>query len=44
MEFFYRGRVMCMQGNMKLENFDFIVDLIDEYIDLKEAVEVKHDR
>lgn len=37
--FFYRGNVMDMQGYpMKEKNFNFIVDLIDMYIDLVEAV------
>lgn len=37
--FFYRGNVMDMQGYpMKESNFNFIVDLIDLYIDLVEEV------
>ena len=34
---FYGGEINCMQGEIKLENLDFILDLIDEYIELKEA-------
>ena len=37
--FFYRGNVIDMQGYpMKEKNFNFIVDLIDMYIDLVEEV------
>ena len=36
--FFYRGNVMDMQGPMKEKNFNFIVDLIDLYIDLVEEL------
>lgn len=36
--FFCRGNVIDMQGPMKERNFDFIVDLIDMYIDLVEVV------
>lgn len=37
--FFYRGNVMDMQGYpMKEKNFNFIVDLIDMYIDLVEEL------
>jgi len=37
--FFYRGNVMDMQGYpMKEKNFNFIVDLIDLYIDLVEEL------
>ena len=37
--FFCRGNVIDMQGYpMKEKNFDFIVDLIDLYIDLVEEL------
>lgn len=37
--FFYRGNVLDMQGYpMKEKNFNFIVDLIDLYIDLVEEL------
>lgn len=37
--FFYRGNVIDMQGYlMKEKNFNFIVDLIDLYIDLVEEL------
>lgn len=36
--FFCRGHVIDMQGTMKEKHFDFIVDLIDMYIDLVEEV------
>lgn len=34
---FYGGEINCLQGEIKLENMDFILDLIDEYIEIKEA-------
>lgn len=37
--FFYRGNVIDMQGPMKEINFDFIVDLIDMYIELVESTQ-----
>ena len=37
--FFCRGNVIDMQGPMKEKNFDFIVDLIDMYIDLVESTQ-----
>lgn len=38
MGFFYGEQVVCMQGPMKIKNFDFILDLIDEYIELVESI------
>ena len=37
--FFCRGNVIDMHGPMKEKNFDFIVDLIDMYIDLVESTQ-----
>lgn len=34
---FYGGEINCMQGEIKVENLDSILDLIDEYIEVKEA-------
>ena len=39
MGFFYGGFITCCQGTIKIENLDFILDLIDEYIELIELVE-----
>ena len=36
---FYGGHIICIQDKIKVENLDFILDLIDEYIELKEEVE-----
>ena len=33
---FYGGRIVCLQGDINIKNLDFILDLIDEYIELKE--------
>lgn len=41
MVFFYGGQVICMQGKIKIENLDFILDLIDEYIELVEITNIK---
>jgi len=38
---FYGGQIICMQGEMKIDNLNFILDLIDEYIELLESVENK---
>ena len=35
---FYGGHIICLQGSIKAENLDFILDLIDEYIDLVETL------
>ena len=32
---FYGGQIVCLQGDIKIENLDFILNLIDEYIELK---------
>lgn len=37
--FFYGGEVIDMQGPISMKNFDFILDLIDKYIDLVESVD-----
>ena len=34
---FYGGEINCVQDEIKLENLDSILDLIDEYIELKET-------
>ena len=39
--FFYGGEVHCMLGKMKIENMDKILDIMDLYIELKEAVDNK---
>lgn len=38
MGFFYSGEIECMQGRMRRDNLDFILDLLDEYIELVESV------
>lgn len=38
MGFFYGGEIVCMQGKMKRDSLDFILDLMDEYIELLECV------
>ena len=35
---FYRGDIICMQGKMKIKNFDKIIDLIELYIELVEEI------
>ena len=35
---FYGGEIVCMQGLMKQENMDFILDIIDRYIELREVI------
>ena len=35
----YGGEIDCIQGKIKIENLDSILDLIDEYIEIREAVE-----
>ena len=39
MGFFYGGFITCCQGAIKRENLDFILDLIDKYIELFEESE-----
>ena len=36
---FYGGHIICLQGSIKAKNLDFMLDLIDEYIELKEEQE-----
>lgn len=38
---FYGGHIICMQGSIKAENLDFILDLIDEYIELTEENDMR---
>ena len=33
---FYGGHIICMQGSIKAKNLDFILDLLDGYIELTE--------
>lgn len=33
---FYGGQIVCLQGDIKIKNLNFILNLIDEYIELKE--------
>lgn len=41
---FYGGHIICMQGPIKAENLDFILDLIDEYIELTERQDMRGDK
>ena len=41
---FYGGHIICMQGSIKAENLDFILDLLDEYIELTERHDIKEDK
>ena len=36
---FYGGEIVCIQGQITLEGLGIILDLIDEYIGIREAVE-----
>ena len=36
---FYGGEIICLQGEIKKSTLDFILDLLDEYIELVEAIE-----
>ena len=40
---FYGGHIICMQGSIKTENLDFILDLLDEYIELVEMQDMGGD-
>lgn len=40
---FYGGHIICMQGSIKAENLDFILDLLDEYIELTESQDMRGD-
>ena len=40
---FYGGDIDCIQGEIDFETLDFILDLIDEYIELVEKLEVDDD-
>ena len=41
---FYGGHIICMQGSIKAENLDFILDLIDEYIELAEMQDMRGEK
>lgn len=43
-EVFYGGHIICMHGSIKVENLDFILDLLDEYIELTERHDIKGDK
>jgi len=36
---FYGGDIDCIQGDITLGGLDFVLDLMDEYVELREAVE-----
>ena len=36
---FYGGEIDCILGSISIESLDKILDLIDEYIELRESVE-----
>ena len=35
---FYGGEIHCIQGNLSKKSLDFILDLIEEYIELVEQI------
>lgn len=41
---FYGGHIICMQGSIKAENLDFILDLIDEYVELTEQQDTRGEK
>lgn len=40
---FYGGEIDCILGEISIDGLDEILDLIDEYIELREAVEDGND-
>lgn len=45
MKMFYGGEIICILGNFSnFDNLDFILDLIDEYIELRESVLLARER
>lgn len=36
---FYGGEIDCILGEISIDGLDMILDLIDEYIELREVVE-----
>ena len=36
---FYGGEIDCVLGFISIESLDMILDLIDEYIELRESIE-----
>ena len=41
---FYGGYIICMQGSIGAENLDFVLDLIDEYIELIEQQDARGEK
>ena len=39
---FYGGEIKCILGEISIEALDKILDLMDEYIELKEVIEDDH--
>ena len=40
---FYGGEIKCILGEISIDALDKILDLIDEYIELKEVLEDRND-
>ena len=38
---FYGGEIHCIQGNLSEKSLNFILDLLDEYIELVEQIKDK---
>lgn len=38
MSFFYGGKIDGLQGEISIDGLNFILDLLDEYIELKEEM------
>ena len=39
---FYGGEIKCILGEISIDALDKILDLMDEYIELREAIDNEH--